>query len=86
VDLTIQGCSIKHGYETWEKEKTKLTTCNPTDKQPVNDHQNRQEVAANEEIVFSYDIKFEVLPFTSLIMLSASFQRGTRTQSQLLPE
>jgi hypothetical protein len=41
------------------------------DKQPVNDHQNRQEVAANEEIVFSYDVKFEVLPFTLLIMLSA---------------
>jgi hypothetical protein len=39
------------------------------DKQPVTDHQNRQEVAANEEIVFSYDVKFEVLPFTLLIML-----------------
>jgi hypothetical protein len=56
------------------------------DKQPVTDHQNRQEVAANEEIVFSYDVKFEVLPFTLLIMLSASFQSGTRTQSQLLAE
>jgi len=59
VGFEVTPHSIKHGYETWEKEKTKLTTCNPTDKQPVNDHQNRQEVAANEEIVFSYDIKFE---------------------------
>jgi hypothetical protein len=56
------------------------------DKQPVNDHQNHQEVAANEEIVFSYDVKFEVLLFTLLIMLSVSFQSGTRTQSQLLAE
>ena len=50
---------MKHEHDKWEDEKTKLTTC-PTAKQLANQHQNPQEVVANEELVFTYDVKFEV--------------------------
>jgi transmembrane 9 superfamily protein 2/4 len=52
------GSSVKHKYDgAWDGEKTKLTTCNPNDKESTK-QRDPQELVADEELIFSYDIKF----------------------------
>jgi transmembrane 9 superfamily protein 2/4 len=51
---------VKHEYDTWDKEQTKLKTCNSAAKVFVNIHQKPQEVISNEDIVFTYDVNFQV--------------------------
>ena len=55
---------MKHEYDTWDKEQTKLKTCNKVEdsaaKVFVNIHQKPQEVISNEDIVFTYDVNFQV--------------------------
>lgn len=48
---------MKHEYEAWEGEKTKLKSCNPSE---AATRQPPQEVVADGEIVFTYDVKFVV--------------------------
>ncbi len=55
--------SVKHKYDgNWDKKNIKLTTCNPNDKE-FNKHQDPQEVVADEELIFTYDVKFVVRIF-----------------------
>jgi len=58
---------VKHQYDTWDKSQTKLKTCNPAAKVLVSHHQTPQEVVAGGEIIFTYDVKFEVSDFRSCI-------------------
>jgi acid phosphatase class B len=63
--------SVKHEYERWNEDKTKLLTCNPHEKVWVSDTQAAQEIEVGAEIVFSYDINFKVL-FTNPYFICVS--------------
>lgn len=53
--------SVKHEYEgEWNDEKTRLTTCDPHAKRTVVNSDSPQEVEDKKEIVFTYDVEFEV--------------------------
>lgn len=57
------GCgiySVKHEYEGNWNEKTRLTTCDPHSKHTVVNSNTPQEVAENKEIIFTYDVEFQV--------------------------
>lgn len=54
-------CSVKHEYEgKWDEKKTRLVTCDPHNKHTVVNNNTPQEVEANKEIVFTYDVEFQV--------------------------
>lgn len=55
------GSSVKHDYEgEWLGNKTRLNTCDPHAKQIVVNSANPQEVDANKDIIFTYDVEFKV--------------------------
>lgn len=62
--ICLSGCSIssvKHEYEgKWNDAKTRLTTCDPHSKHTVVNSNSPQEVAEKQEIVFTYDVEFQV--------------------------
>lgn len=59
--------SIKHEYEgKWNDEKTRLTTCDP--KGNVNSN-TPQEVQEKKEIIFTYDVEFQVISCTVLQLM-----------------
>ncbi|GBG72242.1 hypothetical protein CBR_g11172 [Chara braunii] len=58
VGFEVMPRSVKHAYETWDDDATTFKTCNPDSgvgelKMPA------QEVKENEEVVFTYDIKWQ---------------------------
>ncbi|CAK9250325.1 unnamed protein product [Sphagnum jensenii] len=58
VGFEVTPYSVKHKYDgNWDNKNIKLTTCNPNDKE-FNKHQDPQEVVADEELIFTYDVKF----------------------------
>ncbi|XP_002989231.2 transmembrane 9 superfamily member 7 [Selaginella moellendorffii] len=59
VGFEVFPLSVKHTYESWNKNNPKLQTCNPEGKQFVESSKTPQEVEVGEEIVFTYDVKFE---------------------------
>ncbi|KAH7281887.1 hypothetical protein KP509_35G001000 [Ceratopteris richardii] len=60
VGFEVIPYSVKHEYNKPDNdEKPKLFTCNPETKQFVTGQQPPQEVKENEEIVFTYDVKFQ---------------------------
>lgn len=60
--------SIKHEYEGEWNEKTRLTTCDPHAKRMVTNSETPQEVEDKKEIIFTYDVEFQVraLPFDTV--------------------
>lgn len=53
--------SIKHEYEgKWNDKMTRLTTCDPHAKRTVVNSDTPQEVEDKKEIIFTYDVDFEV--------------------------
>lgn len=57
--------SVKHEYEgKWNDAKTRLTTCDPHSKHTVVNSNSPQEVAEKQEIVFTYDVEFQVSSLT----------------------
>lgn len=60
VGFEVNPYSVKHDYEKpFNKEKPQLFTCNPDTKQLVTGQQPPQELKENEEIIFTYDVKFQ---------------------------
>jgi len=54
---------VKHEYEQpWDPEKPQLTTCNANTKRYVSGVDTPQEVEEGKEVIFTYDVIFEVLP------------------------
>ena len=54
-------CSAKHEYEgKWEGKTTRLTTCDPHAKSTVVNSNSPQEVEEGKEIIFTYDVEFQV--------------------------
>jgi transmembrane 9 superfamily protein 2/4 len=59
--------SVKHKYDgNWDNKNIKLTTCNPNDKESTK-QRDPQELVADEELIFSYDIKFFVCFFPMIL-------------------
>lgn len=56
----IYKYSIKHEYEGQWSDKTRLTTCDPHAKRTVTNSETPQEVEDKKEIIFTYDVEFQV--------------------------
>lgn len=53
--------SVKHEFEgKWEEKNTRLTTCDPHTKHMVTNSNSPQEVEAKQDIIFTYDVEFQV--------------------------
>ncbi|KAM0942660.1 putative nonaspanin (TM9SF) [Dioscorea sansibarensis] len=60
VGFEVKPFSVKHGYEgQWSGNTTRLTTCDPHAKQTVVNSNNPQEIEANKEVIFTYDVEFK---------------------------
>jgi transmembrane 9 superfamily member 2/4 len=58
----IYFASIKHQVDDkWNDVNTRLTTCDPHANKFVTNSNSPQEVEADKEIIFTYDVRFEVL-------------------------
>ena len=53
-------CSVRHEYEGEWSGKTRLTTCDPHAKRMVTSSESPQEVEDKKEIIFTYDVEFQV--------------------------
>lgn len=53
--------SVKHGYESKWNDNTRLTTCDPHAKRTVTSSESPQEVKDKMEIIFTYDVDFQVI-------------------------
>lgn len=53
-------CSVRHEYEGEWSGKTRLTTCDPHAKRTVTSSESPQEVEDKKEIIFTYDVEFQV--------------------------
>lgn len=63
--------SVKHQFDgKWNGVDTRLSTCDPHASKFVTSSESPQEVEADKEIIFTYDVKFEVLGFRSLLSLT----------------
>lgn len=58
--VNIDECSVKHEYEGEWSKKTRLTTCDPHAKRTVTSSESPQEVEDKKEIIFTYDVEFQV--------------------------
>lgn len=53
--------SVKHEFEgEWKNENTRLTTCDPHAKRLVTNSETPQEVEDKKDIIFTYDVEFQV--------------------------
>lgn len=52
--------SVRHEYEGEWSGKTRLTTCDPHAKRMVTSSESPQEVDDKKEIIFTYDVDFQV--------------------------
>lgn len=60
VGFEVTPNSVQHEYEKpFNKEKPEFITCNANTKRLVDGSRPPQEVKENEEIIFTYDVKFE---------------------------
>ncbi|KAG1363717.1 transmembrane 9 superfamily member 9 [Cocos nucifera] len=60
VGFEVKPFSVKHEYEgDWNGVKTRLSTCDPHAKHLVTSSDSPQEVEANKEIIFTYDVAFQ---------------------------
>lgn len=67
--LLLLGSSIKHEYEgEWNDKTTRLTTCDPHAKRTVVNSDSPQEVGDKMEIIFTYDVDFEVSTIPSFLV------------------
>lgn len=71
--LFLGNCnSVNHKYKEWNGEKTKLTTCQRSANFYIGGRYSIQEIHTNEEVVFTYDVSFEVA-LASFLSLSFLF-------------
>lgn len=53
--------SINHEYKEWDEKNPQLTTCNQNTKNMMQSSIVPQEVDADKEVVFTYDVSFKVI-------------------------
>lgn len=59
VGFEVTPNSIKHDYKEWDEKNPQVTTCNANTKNLVQGSTVPQEVDANKEVVFTYDVSFK---------------------------
>ncbi|CAK9175733.1 unnamed protein product [Ilex paraguariensis] len=59
VGFEVKPFSVKHEYEGQWNENTRLTTCDPHAQRTVSSSNSPQEVEDKQEIIFTYDVKFQ---------------------------
>uniref|UniRef100_A0A7I4CMX8 Transmembrane 9 superfamily member n=1 Tax=Physcomitrium patens TaxID=3218 RepID=A0A7I4CMX8_PHYPA len=59
VGFEVKPFSVKHKYDRWEDQKTKLSTCNANTKTYVSRSQDPQELLEDQEVIFTYDVSFQ---------------------------
>ncbi|XP_010942081.1 transmembrane 9 superfamily member 8 [Elaeis guineensis] len=60
VGFEVKPFSVRHEYEgEWNGNKTRLSTCDPHSQRTVSNSDYPQEVEANKEIIFTYDVEFK---------------------------
>ncbi|GMQ06125.1 hypothetical protein CsSME_00050832 [Camellia sinensis var. sinensis] len=59
VGFEVIPTSISHNYKIWDDENPQLVTCNQKNKTIIQPSTVPEEIEADKEIVFSYDISFE---------------------------
>ncbi|XP_071726860.1 transmembrane 9 superfamily member 9-like [Rutidosis leptorrhynchoides] len=59
VGFEVKAFSINHKYDDQWSDTTRLTTCDPHAKRLVTSSDHPQEVAAKNEIIFTYDVEFQ---------------------------
>ncbi|KAK4373004.1 hypothetical protein RND71_008388 [Anisodus tanguticus] len=59
VGFEVTPLSINHEYKKWDEENTQLTTCKPGKPTVFGANSVPQEIVADSEVVFTYDISFE---------------------------
>ena len=63
-------CSRKHKPDgDWKGNATRLKTCNPHSGHLVVNSDGPQQIEANKEIIFTYDVNFEVVSIVRLVEL-----------------
>ena len=63
--------SVKHQFDDkWNGADTRLSTCDPHASKFVTNSDSPQEVEAGKEIIFTYDVRFEVLDWGIQMLLS----------------
>ncbi|KAF5742082.1 transmembrane 9 superfamily member 8 [Tripterygium wilfordii] len=60
VGFEVKPFSVKHEYEGEWNDNIRLTTCDPHAKRLVTNSDSPQEVGDKKEVIFTYDIEFEV--------------------------
>lgn len=55
--------SVKHSYDGKWSDNVRLTTCDPHARKQVTNSETPQEVEDKQEIIFTYDVDFEVSNF-----------------------
>ena len=61
VGFEVKPFSIQHKYDgTWNEDKADLSTCNPGSMKYVSDKDDPQEMKEGKEVIFTYDVVYEV--------------------------
>lgn len=63
VGFEVKPFSVQHKYDgRWSDDKPSLTTCNPGSMKAVSDQDDPQQIKAGKEVIFTYDVNYEVKP------------------------
>ena len=61
VGFEVKHFSVQHKYDgTWNPDKPDLTTCSPGSMKSVSDKDDPQEIKEGKEVIFTYDVVYEV--------------------------
>ena len=61
VGFEVKPFSVQHKFEgTWNLDKPVLSTCNPGSMKYVSDKDEPQEVKEGKDVIFTYDVVYEV--------------------------
>ncbi|XP_070030527.1 transmembrane 9 superfamily member 7-like [Nicotiana sylvestris] len=79
VGFEVIPLSINHGYKKWDEQNTKLTTCKPGKPTVFRTNSVPQEIVADNKVVFTYDVSFEVHCFliNTFLVLPLDIQLAT---------
>lgn len=73
VGFEVKPFSVQHKYDgSWNEDKPGLSTCNPGSMKYVSDKDDPQEMKEGKEVIFTYDVVYEVR-FTISSNRSSSF-------------
>lgn len=73
VGFEVKPFSVQHKFEgTWNLDKPVLSTCNPGSMKYVSDKDEPQEVKEGKDVIFTYDVVYEVRLLPSICLALAA--------------